>query len=332
MMPARLYPPCRLRLVFRTCCFLAYLALGMFSGIALGQFGDSPTGADLGEPRTTKWKVGVIVEATGGPCRGLFATIPVPTDWPEQKVRVVKEEISPSVKKVRYRVLDNGVKQMLMQIPKLAPGETAQALITYEIDKHDILPPKKTDNFVLPSDIPRDVRKYLSPSPLIEVRHPKIVALAKQLRRPDGSAWQQVETIYDTVREKVEYKNGKLKGAVAALTDGDGDCEELTSLFIAICRANGIPSRTVWVPGHCYPEFYLQDEKGEGYWFPCQAAGTRDFGGIPDQRPILQKGDNFRVPERRDRQRYVAEFLKGNAGRGATQPQVKWVRHVVLDD
>ena len=313
-------------------CFVASLTFLNVARTGQAQFGDAPTGAELGEPRTTKWKVGVIVTAPSGPCRGLFATVPVPTDWPEQKVRIVKEEVSPSVKNVRYRVLDNGVKQMLMQIPQLKAGETAQALITFEIDKHDILPPKQTDNFMLAPDIPRDIRKYLSASPLIEVRHPKIVALAKQLHRPDATAWEQVETIYDTVREKVEYKNGDLKGAVAALTDGDGDCEELTSLFIAVCRANGIPSRTVWVPGHCYPEFYLQDDKGEGYWFPCQAAGSRDFGGIPDQRPILQKGDNFRVPEVRERQRYVAEFLKGSTGRGATKPQVKWVRQVVLDD
>ena len=43
----------------------------------------------------------------------------------------------------------------------------------------------------------------------------------------------------------------------AALRDGTGDCEELSSLFIALCRAHGIPARTVWVPDHCYPEFYL---------------------------------------------------------------------------
>ena len=52
----------------------------------------------------------------------------------------------------------------------------------------------------------------------------------------------------------------------------------------------------VWVPGHCYPEFYLEDAEGRGHWIPCQAAGTRAFGSMPEHRPILQKGDNFRVP------------------------------------
>ena len=82
----------------------------------------------------------------------------------------------------------------------------------------------------------------------------------------------------------------------------------------------------MWVPGHCYPEFYLEDADGEGHWFPCQAAGSRAFGGIPEHRPILQKGDNFRPPwNKRDHQRYLAEHLTGAGGR----PRLKWVREKV---
>ena len=40
------------------------------------------------------------------------------------------------------------------------------------------------------------------------------------------------------------------------------------------------PARTVRVPGHVYPEFYLLDEDGKGRWFPCQVSGTRDFGDV----------------------------------------------------
>ena len=97
----------------------------------------------------------------------------------------------------------------------------------------------------------------------------------------------------------------------------DGDCEELTSLFVAMCRANGIPARSVWIPGHCYPEFYLEDDEGAGHWIPCQAAGTRAFGSMPDYRLVLQKGDNFKVPEHRKTQRYMAEFLRVKSAGGS---------------
>jgi hypothetical protein len=178
----------------------------------------------------------------------------------------------------------------------------------------------------LPKKIPRDVRKYLAASPYIETRHNDIRDKAKELiAGSEESAWRQVEIMYDWVRDNVKYQDGKLKGALAALRDGTGDCEELTSLFIAFCRVNKIPARTVWVPGHCYPEFYLEDAEGEGYWFPCQAAGTRAFGSMPDQRPILQKGDNFTVPEIKKPQRYVAEFLQTKSVTGLP-PEVRFIR------
>jgi hypothetical protein len=94
-----------------------------------------------------------------------------------------------------------------------------------------------------------------------------------------------------------------------------------------MCRAEGIPARTVWVEGHCYPEFYLVDAKGNGWWFPCQAAGTRAFGGMPDQLPILQKGDAFRDPDRPGKSlRYVSEFVRGSAVEGGGSPKVTWIR------
>jgi len=275
------------------------------------------------------YRVGMEVRAIGGPCKGLYGTLPVPTDWPEQQVRVVDEELTDNVRHVRYRVLDGGVKQMQISIPSLNAGETAKAFVKLEVTKKQILPPSNPAAFVFPENPPMEIRKYLAPSPYIESRHPQIRDFAKQVVKDKVSAGEKVEAIYDYVRENVVYKNGKLKGALAALRDGDGDCEELTSLFIALCRANGIPARTVWVPDHCYPEFYLIDSSGNGYWLPCQAAGEREFGGMSDTRSILQKGDNFKVPEKREPQRYVSEFLKGNAVRGGGRPAVKFVRETL---
>jgi hypothetical protein len=181
-----------------------------------------------------------------------------------------------------------------------------------------------------PKKLTRQIRLYLGPSPKIESRDPKILKLAKEITADKEKAWDRVEAIYDWVRTKVKYENGPLKGALAALKDGTGDCEELTSLFIALCRAVDIPARTVWVPGHCYPEFYLLDDKGAGHWFPCQAAGSREFGGITELRPVLQKGDNFKAPRGdREHQRYMAESLTGKPVPGGGKPQVRFVREKV---
>lgn len=299
---------------------------------AWGQFKkDQTEGPKLGQSQVTLWRVGMTIKASAGACRGLNGYVPIPTDWPEQEVRIVDEEKTPDVN-ISYEIVDGGVRLMNVRISRLSNGEEAKALLTVEVRRSIILPPQDTSQFVLPDvkKLPADVRRYLQPSPKIESRDPKIHELAKQIGVDETSAWRRVEAIYDWVREKVKYQNGPLKGALAALKDGTGDCEELTSLFIAICRAADIPARTVWVPGHCYPEFYLCDKEGRGYWFPCQAAGAREFGGISELRPVLQKGDNFRPPKGgTERQRYMAEFLTGTPMPGGGKPQVTFVRETV---
>ena len=75
-----------------------------------------------------------------------------------------------------------------------------------------------------------------------------------------------------------------------------------------------------------YPEFYLEDAEGKGNWYPCQAAGDRAFGTMPDLRLILQKGDSFKVPEKKKRQRYVSEYLTGSKKANSGRPQVKFIR------
>lgn len=291
---------------------------------------DTNNGPTLGDETVQFIQLGVTVEAQRGEVRGIHATTPMPIEWPEQSVRVAAEDITPNVAHVDYRMVAGTVQQMVIDVPFVAPGETVNALVTIEVTKRKQIAPTDTSRYVLPNKkkLPPDVRIYLGPSPKIESRHAKIRSTAKEILQDkrEATAWEQVEALYDGVREKVEYKNGPIKGALAALKDGDGDCEELTSLFIALCRAEDIPARTVWVQGHCYPEFYLWDETETGYWFPCQAAGDKSFGGIDEQRPILQKGDNFRDPDRPKQQlRYLSEYLTGKGGK----PKVKFVREIV---
>lgn len=295
------------------------------------QFGAVPDGRgpQLAKSLTQRYQIGMIVTAKGGACTGIYATAPVPIDWPEQTVQVVSEDMSPNVQKVDYRTLGGSVKQMLCTMPYIAPGDEAKALVTLEIRRFSQTPPADTSIYVLPNDkkLSKEMRQYLLPSPMIESTHTKIRGVAREvmLAHKDDTAWKKVEALYDWTRENVEYVNGPIKGALRALQDRTGDCEELSSLFIALCRANNIPARIVWVPDHCYPEFYLEDAEGKGYWFPCQAAGTREFGGVTEHRPILQKGDNFQVPEKpRDRMRYVAEYLTGKGG----NPGVKFIREL----
>jgi transglutaminase-like putative cysteine protease len=246
-------------------------------------------------------------------------------DWPEQTVKTLAEDKSPHVQSIAFRTLDASARQMIVTIPRLAAGSAASATVTLQISKRRIEAPADTAPYRVPAKPSPATAKYLLPSPYIDSKDPKIIALAAKITTGVQPGWDQAAGIFDWVREHVKYEFAKeIKPATAALDDGVGDCEELSSLVIALCRASKIPARAVWVPDHTYPEFYLVDEQGRGHWFPCQAAGAeRQFGSMDEKRPILQKGDNFRLPEERSPQRYVKQTL--TAKDAAAPPEVRFV-------
>ncbi len=303
------------------------LAIGWLVCIAAVTCGeDHPAAIRLDKSTTSRWRFGMEVSATGN-VSGIVATLPVPMEWPEQKVKIVSEEVTPKTR-VSYRVIDGAVKQMVVSIAKLPAGETAQAIVTFEIEKSWIEPPTETATLRIPK-ASRELAKFLAPSPYIESNHAKIKALASEQTSDETDPWNQAEELFTWVRGNVQYKFAEaIKPAIDALEDGEGDCEELSSLFIALCRARKIPARAVWVPGHTYPEFYLEDAAGQGHWYPCQAAGAApDFGRMPEDRPILQKGDNLKLPDERQRERYAKQTLR--AKDAAAPPQVKFVMELV---
>ncbi len=277
--------------------------------------------------RTQRWKAGTIVAAARGPCAGIYGTFTVPVDWPEQDVKAVEEDVSDTVRRTSYRNLDDGaVRQMVFVIPQLQAGEKAEVLVTFEITRRIKPVPADTLSFRLPEQIPRDARKYLGNSPFIDCRNTKIRSLAKQLTAEKDSAWEKVQALHDWVQENVEYTNETLKGSLEALRDKKGNHQDLSGLFIALCRASKIPARTVWVPSYCYAEFYLENGEGKGEWFPCEFKEKTVFGTVSQPYMILQKGENVRVPEEKEPQRFVPEFLKVKSGQ---KPDVTFVRDVL---
>ena len=93
-----------------------------------------------------------------------------------------------------------------------------------------------------------------------------------------------------------------------------------------MCRLKGIPARSVWIEGHAYPEFFLEDRAGKGHWIPCESLGTRNFGGISRYALIMQKGDNFRWSQKRGPQRYVMPTLSCSLGPRSDKPVLREIR------
>jgi len=127
------------------------------------------------------------------------------------------------------------------------------------------------------SAIKEDLADYLAPTQYWQSDNPKMKSLAQKLKTP--------EKIYRYVVENLTYdyelikKGVQRKGALAALDSPQSSlCGDFTDLFIALCRAAGIPARAL--DGYAYtndlkiiqasastdvlhswPEYYNEEQK-----------------------------------------------------------------------
>lgn len=290
----------------------------------------STTEPVLSAPTKTVWEFGLVITSTGN-AAGITATVPIPREWPEQTIITATEEKSNNIAGLSIKNPTPESRQVVFQVNRMAAGETATMIIRFEIDKRNLLAPLETSQFKIPKTVSSKLKPFLKPSPQIESRHKQIKAIAESLRDSSLTDWEQVETVYNWVRENIEYKfDTEIHSCLEALESKHGDCEELSSLFIAICRAMDIPARAVWIPDHTYPEFYLVDESGEGRWFPCQAAGTAQFGAMTELRPVLQKGDRFRLAGKSGYVRYLQPSLVARDSTG--QLSLEWISREVIQE
>ena len=155
---------------------VAIVLLSACAAPSRAQFGQAvdSKGAKLDKESVQQYEIGVEVTAEGGPCNGIVATTPMPIDWPEQRVRVMKEDISPFVRGVTYRTVGGTVKQMVINIPHIPAGETVRAVVTLEISRHSLLPPENTSGYVIPKKLDRETRdRFSAPAPRSKAATPR---------------------------------------------------------------------------------------------------------------------------------------------------------------
>ena len=273
----------------------------------------SPPGFKLSDPQTYRMTVILRVDAPHGPARNVTATGPVPIDWPEQKVRLVSETKPPG-SKTKLMPIAGRAGMLAFWAPYIPAGGSVAVEQVYEITRYRIRFQVDPSDLVKAEKLSRELRSFLGPAPGVETKDRRIVQLVESLTKPDADAWTTTRAHFDWVRRNVKYVLGKFQGATYALDKKTGDCEDMTALFVAMCRISGIPARTVWIEDHAYPEFYLEDKQGRGYWIPAQVSGPPWFGEMAEQRPILQKGDRFRDDLRRRYVRYVPQTARAQGG------------------
>lgn len=157
--------------------------------------------------------------------------------------------------------------------------------------------------------------RFLEPNHLVPAA-PRFARMARELTEGRTQATDRARALYDHVLRSMRYdKTGTGWGrgdADFACDVGRGNCTDFHSLFIALCRAAGIPARfrigfplppdrgSGSVGGyHCWAEFWT-DEEG---WIPVDISEAwkhpdlRDyfFGNIDENRIAYSMGRDLRL-------------------------------------
>jgi len=172
-------------------------------------------------------------------------------------------------------------------------------------DTLDLAPPPALQAHAAPYRLPsRDtaLARWLGPEPLIQAHDPRIAAEARRIigreRGPARVAELLSHWVHESVRRSIP-ETGSVPSAVRVLENPRGDCNEAATLFVALARATGLPSRTVagliYLNGrfyyHAWAEVFLND------WipvdptfdqFPADAAHIRiATGGLARQIELV---------------------------------------------
>ena len=93
------------------------------------------------------------------------------------------------------------------------------------------------------------LRLYLSPAEFIDSDHEAIRAKARQAAGPASDRVEQARVLYRAVRDEIrydpyiDYTDPETYRASSVLAKGHGYCVGKASLYVALCRAVGIPAR-----------------------------------------------------------------------------------------
>ncbi|MGC9044189.1 MAG: transglutaminase domain-containing protein [Myxococcota bacterium] len=232
-------------------------------------------------------------------------SIAIPKDLPNQDILSV--EFTPS----RYESVKDKWGQEIAHFvfKNIKPMEEISAEMKVKANIYEIryfIDPE----IVAPlSNIPQDIReKYLKDDTKYSINNPIIQNAVKEAVQDEKNPYWIARRIYKYVQDKMYYElSGGWNIAPTVLKRGSGSCSEYSFVYIAMCRAAGIPTRfagSVVIRGddtsyddvfHRWVEIYLPNYG----WIPVDPSGGDEiepekqaefFGGLKNRFLITTTG------------------------------------------
>ncbi|QJA06409.1 transglutaminase domain-containing protein [Thermosulfurimonas marina] len=163
-------------------------------------------------------------------------------------------------------------------------GPAPEVVVSYRVECRE----RVARDFEREKDLPVDraaFKEALSSNAYIDLRDPRLKAILAQILPGKRTAVEKARAIYDWVVRNMR-RDPRVKGCGPGLICNTlsrrcGKCADLNSVFVALCRAAGVPAREIFglrlsrevrdtLSGgqHCWAEFYVP-----GYgWVPADPA------------------------------------------------------------
>ena len=208
----------------------------------------------------------------------------VPPSLPNQEIKEIT--FSPDS---FIMVIDNWGQQIAYYTRNIDVGKTSTVSYTVEATlyymRYNIDPDEVT------GEIPKDILdRYTTDEEMYKINDPVIMGAVEEAVGDEENLYWKAWKIHDYIKSHLYYKNDhRWDDAPTVLSQGHGSCTEYTWLFIAMCRAAGIPARYVGgthygghgqVPyydtaGHRWAQIYLPNYG----WIPVDVTFDDSGGG-----------------------------------------------------
>ena len=208
------------------------------------------------------------------------AWVPMPTNGDYQ---VIADEAIVADGATKAEITEDGLGNKMAYIEWDASVDPAvrKADVSFHAVRTEALRPEIKEEGEVPADI---AKTYLGSSKMVAADDPEVVALAQEITKDQTTFEGKARAVYDWIYDNMERDNdvvGCGDGDVCRLITEDqraGKCTDIGSVFIALCRASGVPANEMFgirmnaddITGnqHCWVEFYAP---GVG-WVPVDIA------------------------------------------------------------
>ena len=236
---------------------------------------------------------------TDGTVRDVMSSTVAPVAFPEQQI--VSFEIQKSDGCDATVVpLSETAGQFQVFAPIMERGQEIEAKAVYRLRISRVCPHFDESRFPAEQTVSEAIRKeFLGNSPGIRSDLTSVQKIVDSLVSRHEHPWRSARKFHSWVWENIEGKPGKYTSVREAMSSRVGDCEERAGVFIALCRAAGIPARLVWVPITVGPNSVSSMDKAKRTGLPHTRRPTTGSGGPEYTNWSCKKGIAYESLEKR---------------------------------